>query len=138
MESEQNNNFYNIESAETTQFVLPEHLNHMGNMHGGEILKLMDNTAGLAFIRYVGGDAVTAGVKEVKFIHPIPHRSIIRCKAEVVATGRTSIQVKVAVFIELLDRRDLMKAAEGTFIGVAIDEEGKPKHIPSIIKKKSN
>jgi len=121
-----------ISKVETTQFVLPEHLNHMGNMHGGEILKLMDNTAGLAFIRYAGGDAVTAGVKEVKFIAPIPHKSIIKCVAEVVSVGRSSMEIKVEVFIECLETMTLIKAATGTFTGVAIDEEGKPRPVRPI------
>lgn len=112
--------------VEVMQFVLPEHLNHMGNMHGGEILKLMDNTAGLAFIRYAGGDAVTAGVKDVKFITSIPSKSIIKCVAEVVEVGRTSMKTEVAVYIEETATLTLTKAAEGTFTGVAIDQEGKP------------
>lgn len=115
--------------VEVTQFVLPENLNHMGNMHGGEVLKLMDNTAGLAFIRYAGGNAVTAGVKEVKFIKPIPEKSIIKCVAEVVSTGRTSMEIKVEVFLEILGTLELIKAVEGTFTGVAIDEEGRPRAI---------
>lgn len=115
-----------LNRVEVMQFVLPEHLNHMGNMHGGEILKLMDNTAGLAFIRYAGGDAVTAGVKDVKFIAPIPFKSIIKCVAEVVEVGRTSMKTEVAVYIEEAGTMKLTKAAEGTFTGVAIDDEGKP------------
>ena len=135
MKIERENRVLNTTEVETMQFVLPEHLNHMGNMHGGEILKLMDNTAGLAFIRYAGGDAVTAGVKEVKFIRPIPHRSIIKCSAKVVATGHTSMETHVAVFIEELNTMQLQKAAEGIFTGVAIDKEGKPRPVTPMIKK---
>lgn len=129
MKTENNNENKLATRVETTQFVLPEHLNHMGNMHGGEILKLMDNTAGLAFIRYAGGDAVTAGVKEVKFIKPIPEKSIIKCIAEVVSTGRSSMKIKVEVYLERLETLELEKAAEGTFTGVAIDQEGRPRKV---------
>lgn len=115
--------------VETKQFVLAEHLNHMGNMHGGEILKLMDNTAGLAFIRYAQGDAVTAGIKEVKFIKPIPYKSIIKCTAEIVRIGRSSMEIQVEVFIENIKEKKMIKATEGTFIAVAIDEEGKPRAV---------
>ena len=65
---------YLSSKVETMQFVLPEHLNHMGNMHGGEIMKLMDNTAGLAFTRHAEENAVTAGVKEINFIRPYQKR----------------------------------------------------------------
>lgn len=126
MQNMQENMKSTLNRVEVMQFVLPEHLNHMGNMHGGEILKLMDNTAGLAFIRYAGGNAVTAGVKDVKFITPIPFKSIIKCVAEVVEVGRTSMKTEVAVYIEEAGIMKLTKVAEGTFTGVAIDEEGKP------------
>lgn len=86
-----------LSRVETMQFVLPEHLNGMGNMHGGEIMKLMDNTAGLVFVRHAEGNAVTAAVNDLKMIKPIPAKSVVRCVGELIETGRTSMKVCVQV-----------------------------------------
>lgn len=112
--------------TEVSQFVLPEHLNHMGNMHGGEIMKLMDNTAGIAFTRHAKCKAVTAAVNDFKFILPVPQKSIVRCIAEVTKVGRTSMEVNTTLYVENVETGENKKAAQGIFIGVAIDEEGRP------------
>ena len=121
-----------VSRVETMQFVLPEHLNHMERMHGGEIMKLMDNVAGLVFVRHAEGNAVTAGVKELNMIQPIPAKSIIKCVGEVIATGRTSMQVKVCIWLQNVQGREEVLAAEGIFTGVGIDEEGKPREVAKI------
>ncbi len=124
-----------LSKVETMQFVLPEHLNHMEMMHGGEILKLMDDTAGLAFMRYCEGDAVTAGVSDVKFIRSIPSKSMIKCTAQIIATGRTSMKTKVEIYIEDIKLQVSHKAVEGIFVGVAVDEEGKPRPVSPILQE---
>ena len=127
---------YLLSKVETMQFVLPEHLNHMGNMHGGEIMKLMDNTAGLAFTRHAEGDSVTAGVKEIDFIKPIPAKSAIKCIAEVVSTGRSSMETHVQVLVEDFKTGEVYKAVEGTFTGVAVDENSKPRPVAPVLYDK--
>ncbi len=122
-----------LSRVETVQFVLPEHLNHMSNMHGGEIMKLMDNTAGLVFIRHAEGDAVTAAVNDLKMIKPIPAQSVVRCVGELIGTGRTSMKVCVKVLIEDVKTGSTTVASEGLFIGVAVDEAGKPREVASVI-----
>lgn len=118
---------YKDEKIEITQFVSPQHLNHMGNMHGGEIFKLMDSTAGLAFTRCAKGNAVTAAADDIQFIKPIPCGTIIKCTAQVVEVRKTSIKTYAEVFVQDIVTAESYKAAMGTFIGVAIDEEGKPR-----------
>lgn len=127
---------YLSSKVEMMQFVLPEHLNHMGNMHGGEIMKLMDNTAGLAFTRHAEGNSVTAGVKEINFIKPIPEKSIIKCIAEVVKTGKSSMETHVQVLMEDLKTGEMYRAAEGIFTGVAVDENGKSRPVAPVIYNK--
>ena len=124
---------YLASRIEAVRFVLPEHLNNMGNMHGGEIMKLMDDTAGLTFCRHSSGIAVTVAANDIRFIKPIPANSIIKCITEVIGTGRTSMQVSAQIFMEDVQTGDVTLAAEGVFIGVAIDENGKPRVVPSVI-----
>lgn len=127
---------YLTSKIENVKFVLPEHLNNMGNMHGGEIMKLMDDTAGLTFIRHANGDAVTAAANDIRFIKPIPANSVIKCVTEMIGTGRTSMQVSAKVFLEDVKTGESTLAAEGMFIGVAIDENGKSRVVPSVITEK--
>jgi len=127
---------YLLSKVETMQFVLPEHLNHMGNMHGGEIMKLMDNTAGLAFTRHAEGNSVTAGVKQINFIKPIPQKSAIKCIAEVVSTRKSSMETHVEVLIEDFKTGEMDKAVEGIFIGVAIDENSRPRPVAPVVYEK--
>lgn len=112
---------------EIMQFVSNEQLNSMGRMHGGEILKLMDNTCGLAFTRYSRGNAVTAAANDISFLKPIPAGCMVKCIVEIKKVGRTSIETYAEVYVEEIVTGNTYKAATGTFIGVAIDEEGKPR-----------
>lgn len=127
---------YLSSKIETVRFVLPEHLNNMGNMHGGEIMKLMDDTAGLTFIKHSQGNAVTAAANDIRFIKPIPANSIIKCVTELVGTGRTSMQVATRIFLENVETGESELAAEGMFIGVAIDENGKPRAVAPVITER--
>lgn len=122
---------------EIVKFVLPEHLNNMGNMHGGEIMKLMDDTAGLTFLKHAEGNAVTAAANDIHFIKPIPGNSIIKCVSEIIETGRTSMHVSTQVFLEDIKTGTSELAAEGVFVGVAINEEGKPRPIAPVITEKT-
>lgn len=128
---------YLSSKTEVVKFVLPEHLNNMGNMHGGEIMKLMDDTAGLTFVRHASGEAVTAAANDIRFIKPIPANSIVKCVTQLVGTGRTSMQVTAQVFIENIKTGEAVLAAEGMFIGVAIDENGKPRPVAPVITDKT-
>lgn len=128
---------YLASRIENVKFVLPEHLNNMGNMHGGEIMKLMDDTAGLTFIRHANGNAVTAAANDIRFIKPIPANSVIKCITEIVGTGRTSMQVSARVYLEDVKTGETTLAAEGMFVGVAIDENGKSRPVPTVIIDKS-
>ena len=121
---------------EVTKFVLPEHLNNMGNMHGGEIMKLMDDTAGLSFIKHANGKAVTAAANDIRFIKSIPSNSVVKCITQLVGTGNTSMQVIAQVFIENVEDGSSILAADGVFIGVAVDDEGKPRSVAPVITEK--
>lgn len=128
---------YLASRTEVVKFVLPEHLNGMGNMHGGEIMKFMDDTAGLSFVKHSEGNAVTAAANNIRFIKPIPAKSIVKCVSELVKTGRTSMQVATQVYIENVKTGESILAADAIFVGVAIDEQGKPRPVAPVIIDKT-
>lgn len=110
---------------------MPDIANHMGIVHGGELVKIMDNTAGVAAARFCGGNVVTAHM-ETDFKEKVILGDYIRSEAEVVFTGRTSLVSYVALYAENLKTGVVKKAAEGYYIMVAIDEKGKPRPIEKL------
>src|SRR4029450_12252818 len=78
------------------------HANFMGNVHGGEIMKLIDTAAGIAASRHAGGPVVTASLDQMSFLHPVHVGDVVSVLASVNDVGRTSIEVGVRVEAEEL------------------------------------
>ena len=83
--------------AETCLIMEPIHSNIYGNVHGGELMKIMDNVAGLAAFKHAKGTVVTARVDEIVFHKPIHVGDIITCTGQVAYVGKSSIQVMVSI-----------------------------------------
>jgi acyl-CoA hydrolase len=116
-----------------TQIVLPFHANVAGNMHGGEVMKLMDSAAGVAAARHSLSNVVTASVTQLSFIEPIFVGDLVLCKAELTYTGNTSMEVYVTVDAEDLNRGIIKHVCEGYFFMVALDRNGRPARIPPLL-----
>lgn len=116
-----------------TQTVLPFHANVAGNMHGGEVMKLMDSAAGVVAARHSLCNVVTASVTQLSFIEPIFVGDLVLCKAELTYTGNTSMEVYVRVDAEDLNRGLIKHVCEGYFFMVALDRNGRPIRIPPLL-----
>lgn len=116
-----------------TQIVLPYQANVAGNMHGGEVMKLMDSAAGVAAARHSLNNVVTASVTQLSFIEPIYVGDLVICKAELSYAGRTSMEVYVSVQAEDLSRGIVRQVCEGYFFMVALDRSGKPCEVPPLV-----
>ena len=77
----------------TSQVMMPHHANPAGNVHGGEIMKVMDNAAYAVALKYAKGNCVTARVDELEFHLPIFVGALVTCTASIVYVGRTSMEV---------------------------------------------
>ena len=108
------------------------HANFMGNVHGGEIMKLIDTAAGIAASRHAGGPVVTASLDQMSFLHPVHVGDVVIVLASVNDVGRTSIEVGVRVEAEeiLSGRRTHTSSAYLVF--VALDERGQPRPVPRL------
>ncbi len=115
-----------------TQFVLPFQANAAGNMHGGEVMKLMDSAAGVAAARHCSCNVVTASVTQISFIEPIFVGDLVFCKAEIRYAGRTSMEVYVSVKAEDMTKASTKNVSEGYFFMVALDRNGRPTEIPPL------
>src|SRR6478736_353513 len=109
--------------------------NLLGNIHGGEIMKLADSTAGAVAQRHSGGPAVTAAMDEMAFLAPVHVGDILRASAQVNWAGRTSMEVGVRVESEPWNQAgtDPVHVASAYLVFVAIDAEGRPRQIPALL-----
>jgi len=106
-----------------------EHLNVNAQVFGGWILSQMDHASGLIGESLSRGAVSTAAVKEVRFIQPIHMGERISIHLREVNVGNTSMHISLDVFSEKLSSGEKKPAAEGTFVVVAIDENGVPRQI---------
>ena len=117
-----------------SQTMLPSQANHAGNVHGGEIMKLMDAAAGAAARRYARSNAVTARVDELQFLFPVFVDAFVTVTATVAYVGTTSMEVIVTVDVEDLESEDPPRRALSAFFTmVALDRTGRPKKIQPLI-----
>jgi len=116
-----------------TQTVLPYHANVAGNMHGGEVMKLMDSAAGVVAIRHARTNVVTASVTQLAFTEPIFVGDLVTCYAKLIYTGRTSMEVLVKVQAEHLREGTIRDVSQGHFFMVSLDKEGRPAPVPPLM-----
>lgn len=115
-----------------SQVMLPHQANVAGNVHGGEIMKFMDTTAGAVAIKYSKSNCVTARVDELVFHLPIFVGALVTCTATVVYVGRTSMEVFVNVEVEDLESENgPQKALSAYFTMVAMGRNGRPQPVPA-------
>src|SRR4249919_3684037 len=109
--------------------------NLLGNIHGGEIVKLADSTAGAVAQRHCGGPAVTAALDEMAFLAPVHVGDIVRTYAQVNWAGRSSMEVGVRVETQPWNDPSTvtLHVASAYFVFVAIDEEGHARQIPGLL-----
>jgi acyl-CoA hydrolase len=111
------------------EVVFPDQTNHYGTLFGGHALRLMDKAAFVAASRHARSAVVTACSERVDFRTPARHGDLIELSATVVATGRTSMTVAVSLFAENLLTGERLLCAQGRFVLVAVDQDGKPRPV---------
>lgn len=115
-----------------TEFCFPNDTNPLGNMMGGRLMHLIDVAAAIAARRHCGRIPVTASMDSLDFLHPIPLGAIVLLEARVTWTGRTSMEIKVDVYVEVKPNERLLTcSAFLTF--VALDESGRPTPVPPLL-----
>jgi acyl-CoA hydrolase len=107
--------------------------NAVGNIHGGEIMKIMDSAAGAVAIRHSRSNVVTARVNELEFMIPVHVGNLLICTAELAFVGRSSMEILVTVEVEDLKIETPPRTAlTGYFTMVAIDKDGRPVEVPKL------
>ena len=112
--------------TEMTEYVLPQHANALGNVFGGQIMAWVDLCAAIAAQRHSGKMAVTAFVDDLKFQAPVKVGEVVRLRARVTATFRTSMEVEVLVEGENSRTGKRWPCVDAIVTFVAIADDGSP------------
>ncbi|WP_058835654.1 acyl-CoA thioesterase [Luteimonas abyssi] len=108
----------------------PDLANFSGNVHGGALLKLLDEVAYACASRYAGRYVVTLSVDQVTFREPIHVGELVTFLAAVNYTGRTSMEVGIKVITENIRERSVRHTNSCFFTMVALDDDGTPVPVP--------
>jgi acyl-CoA hydrolase len=110
----------------------PADSNNAGNVHGGVIMHLCDEVAGIAAVRHSGARVVTAAMDRMTFRHPVFVGQLVTVKATVNAAWRTSMEVGVRVESENVRSGEVLHTSTAYLTMVALDEFGNPTAVPPI------
>jgi len=121
-----------------TVLMTPDMANFSGNVHGGTILKLLDQVAYACASRYAGCYVVTLSVDQVTFRQPIHVGELVTFLASVNFTGTTSMEIGIKVLTENIQTRAVRHANSCFLTMVAVDEHGKSKAVPMLSPSDDN
>jgi acyl-CoA hydrolase len=110
----------------------PQDANAQGNVHGGVIMKMVDEAGALVAMRHSRTSIVTVAIDSMTFVEPIFVGNLVLCNAELTYAGRTSMEVRVEVIAEnpLLGTSTISNIAY--LVYVAIDANGQPTPVPEL------
>jgi acyl-CoA hydrolase len=106
--------------------------NNGGNVHGGVIMYLCDEVAGIAAVRHSGCRVVTVAMDRMTFAHPVYVGHLLTLKATVNAAWSTSMEVGVRVEAEDIRSGERTSTSTAYLTMVALDDDGRPTPVPGI------
>ncbi len=115
------------------QMMQPMHANIAGNVHGGTIMKMIDEAAAVIAIRHAHRNVVTASIDRLDFHAPAYVGNLVVLKAALNYVGRSSMEVGVRVEAEDLKYGTVRHCASAYLTFVALDEAGRPASVPPLV-----
>jgi len=116
----------------TAQIMQPHEANPAGTIHGGVVMKYIDNTAAVVAFRHARKNAVTASIDRLDFFCPTHIGNLLILKASLNMAGKSSMEIGVRVETEDMMTGEVKHVSSAYLTFVAIDEEGNPSEIPSL------
>ena len=120
-------------TTEMLEYVLPQHANIGGTVFGGQIMAWVDLCAAICAQRHAGRPCVTAFVDDLLFKRPVRVGQVVRLRAQVTATFRTSMEIDVNVSGEDTITGEQWPTVECRIVFVAMDEERRPTPVPPLL-----
>jgi uncharacterized protein (TIGR00369 family) len=110
----------------------PEHSNGFGNVHGGVIMRLVDECGALSAMRHARRPVVTIAIDSMTFREPVHVGALLMCEARVSYVGRTSIETAVRVHAENPITGQTTHTNSAFVVYVALGEDGRPTPVPEL------
>lgn len=111
----------------------PDHANVLGNVHGGVIMKFVDEAGAVSAMRHARCPVVTVAIDSMTFMEPIFVGNMVWFNAELTYAGRTSMEARVEVTAENPLTGERTQTNLAYLVYVAIDEQRKPRPVPALI-----
>ena len=107
--------------------------NNYGDVHGGVIMRAVDEAGAVAAVRHSNGPAVTAFMDQMAFLEPVKLGDLLTTRAQVNWTGRTSMEVGVRVTVQRTGVDGEIHVSSAHLVFVAIDADGRPRPVPPVL-----
>ncbi len=111
----------------------PSDVNYGGNVHGGSVMKWIDQAGYACASSWASSYCVTVYVGGIRFYEPIKIGHIVKVEAEVIYTGNTSMHIAINVFSRNIKRKDFDKKTHCIIVFVAVDDEGNSIDVPKFV-----
>src|SRR3954451_22605248 len=125
-------------SSELIRWMSIQDANSAGVVHGGVVMRMCDEVAGIAAIRHCGSRVVTAGMDRMTFTEPVHVGELLRCRACVNAAWRTSMEVGDRVEAENALTAKGRHTSTAYLTMVAVDESGEPVEVPRLVPESAD
>jgi acyl-CoA hydrolase len=119
-------------TSELIRWMSIQDANSAGFVHGGVVMRMCDEVAGISAIRHCGSRVVTAGMDRMTFVEPVHVGELLRCSASVNAVWRTSMEVGVRVEAEDAVTAEVRHTSTAYLTMVAVDANGQPIPVPPL------
>ncbi len=120
-------------AVQMARMMMPSHANPIGVVHGGELMKLMDDAAAVVALRHSQNLVATAEVEDIKFKSPVHVGELVFVNARVTFTSRSTMRVQITAEAENPLTGDRRPVFDASYIFVAIDAAGKTVEVPPLI-----
>lgn len=122
-----------LSETETTELILPNDTNLLGNLLGGRLMHWIDITGAMAASRHSNSIVATAALDSLDFRHPIRQGELVILRAKLSWVGNTSMEVIVRAYAENMITGNIMLTNEAYLTFVALDKNGQPKKVPPLL-----
>lgn len=116
-----------------TELVLPNDTNTFGNLMGGRLMYWMDIAAAITATKHCNAPVVTASVDNISFMNPIRLGNAVHIEAKITRAFNSSMEIRMIVYGEDLAQQYRYKSNEAFYTFVALDPNGKPRSVPSVL-----
>lgn len=118
--------------ATVVRLMMPSDANPQGNVHGGGIMKVVDEVAGIVAHRHARRNVVTARLDRMDFLEPVFVGNALTLNAVLVFCGRTSMEVMVDIRAENLDTGEVVHTGTAWITMIAMNERHRPVPVPAV------